>query len=722
VHALSVSRCGLCLVVAGASALGLLLPPAAASAQTAETVSARDAAKPRTLAIPTVQAPPPLDPKADAAAWKDAAAVRLPWDVQHGRPASEETTARIATDGTSLYVRFDAKQREALMAVQHTNDVGSGTDDVVYVELWPNGANGFTYQFVANANGTHYQTSTENTAYAPTWTSLGAARGNDYTITMQIPLKVLRGNGSSRGWMVQFIRIVRSTGERQVWSYGTAQTNVDDVTYAGTLTGMAPAAASRPKPRFALYGLGGVGSNSSGLTTSRMGGDFSIPVTATSSVYGTIHPDFSNVEVDQQTISPTAYARSFSEVRPFFTQGANFYDQFSCSACPGIAQLYTPAIPTPRDGYAFEGKQGQFSFAGFDAVGTGRNDGAASVGYRTKDNRWRFNLQTVAVNLPGVNDHVDTAGVSYNDSKHISGYFDVGYDHGTNVRDAAQAQRYDLGTYLYSNTFGFAAAVRKVGAYYEPVDGFIQHADIAGYALYENKIWLFEKKSWLNSIQFGTFIDRYHAHSGALNQTDQNIWIDVLTRSRIDVNVTSGSSYLLLDSGVFTPISQNGVGFTYHSGTFNDPGSNLYHGSSSTPTSVSYNTGRFGPGRVDTWFRSSTMRAGPRATLSLEADDTRAYEDNGVTNVQWLERAAYNYATGKDSSLAFGVRRVIGTQPVVDARFTPSFASGWNLSFAYHRRTPHDELYFAYGDASQFSTLPQLVVKLIHYFGAEKGT
>jgi hypothetical protein len=116
------------------------------------------------------------------------------------------------------------------------------------------------------------------------------------------------------------------------------------------------------------------------------------------------------------------------------------------------------------------------------------------------------------------------------------------------------------------------------------------------------------------------------------------------------------------------------------------------------------------------------MRVGARATLSLEVDDTRAYEDNGATNVQWLERAGYNYATGKDSSLAVGVRRVIGTQPVVDARFIPSFTSGWNVSFAYHRRTPHDELYFAYGDASQFRTLPQLVLKLIHYFGAEKGT
>ncbi len=674
------------------------------------------------LAIPTLQSPPPLEPSADPARWKDAAVASLPWDVQHQKAASEPTTARLATDGTHIYVRFDVTQHEALMAQQHTNDVGDGTDDEVWIDLWPNGNSGFYYQFAATSNGTHYQYSSENTAYAPTWVSFGAAYAGGFTVTMKIPIAVMRGSGAGGAWKLQLVRIVRSTGERQVWSYGNAQTNGDDVNYAGVLNGMAPAVASRAKPRIALYGLGGLGSSSSGLTTSRMGGDFSVPITATSSVYGTLHPDFSNVEVDQQTISPTAYQRSFNEVRPFFTQGANYYERFSCSACPFIAQLYTPSIPTPRDGYAFEGKQGQFSFAGFDAVGASRNDGAAALGYHTPDNHWSLTAQTVAANAPGLTDHVDTGGISYNDSKHVSAYFDYGYDHGTNVADPSQAQRYDLGTYLYSNTFGFAASLRKVGRYYEPVDGFVQHADIAGYAVYANKIWLFDKKSWLNSIQFATFEDRYHGHTGGLNQTDSSLSLDILTQSRIDVNASVGSSYLLLDSGVFTPISQNGIGVTWHSGTANDPGSNGFHGSSSTPTSVVYNTGRFGPGRVDSWVRSSTMRAGPRGTLSLEADDTRAYEDNATTNVQWLERLGYSYATGTNSSLAIGMRRIIGTPPLLDLANQPGFTRAWNLSFAYHRRTPHDELYFAYGDASQLSTLPQLIVKFIHYFGAEKGT
>jgi hypothetical protein len=679
-------------------------------------------AQPASISIPTVREPLPLDPKLDVSAWKDAAPVSLPWDVQHQRASSEPATAYIATDGANVYVRFDAPQREALMLQQHTNDVGDGTDDEVWIDLWPNGNAGFYYQFAATANGTHYQYSSENTAYAPTWTSFGSPHGGGFTVTMKIPLAVMRASGANAGWKAQFVRIVRSTGERQIWSYGPAQTNGDDVSYAGSLTGIASASASRPKPRFAPYVLGGVGSDRSGLTTSRMGGDFSIPVTATSSVYGTIHPDFSNVEIDQQTISPTAYQRSFNEVRPFFTQGASFYDRFSCDVCPFIAQLYTPAIPTPRDGYAFEGKQGRFSFAGFDAVGTGRSDGAAALSYVSPDSHWSLSQQTVAANLPGITDHVDTSGISYNDTKHVSAYFDYGNDHGTNVADGSQAQRYDAGTYIYSNTFGFAASARKVGAYYEPVDGFVQHADIAGYALYSAKIWLFDKTSWLNSIQLGGLLDRYHGHTAGLNQTDNQLMLDVLTQSRIDVNTTIGSSYLRLSSGVFTPISQNGIGVTWHSGTANNPGSFGFHGASSTPTSLVFNTGRFGPGRVDSWVRSSTMRAGGRGTVSLEVDDTRAYEDGGATNVQWLERLGYSYATGPNSSLAVGVRRIIGTPPVVDATALPQFTSAWNLSFAYHRRAPHDELYVAYGDASQLSTLPQFVIKLIHYVGAEKGS
>jgi len=712
------NRLGRACVCAGALLLFVLWAVARSAPASA------DVAGPASVNIPKITTAPSLDPKADISAWKDTASVTLPWDVQHLRSSSESTVVHAAADGGYLYVRFDAKQREGLLAQQHTNNVGDGTDDEVWVDLWPNGNSGFYYQFAATSNGTRFQYSTENTAYAPTWESYGTSFDGGFTITMRIPLHVMRGKGGGGGaaWKVQFVRIVRSTGERQIWSWGQAQTNGDDVRYAGALTGLPTLAASRPQPRVGVYGLGAIGSSSSGLTTSRFGADFSLPVTSTASLYGTIHPDFSNVEIDQQTISPTAYQRIYTEVRPFFTQGANFYENFSCDVCPYMAQLYTPAIPTPRDGYAFEGKEGLIQLAGFDAVGDDRNDSAAALAYSTPDNHWTLSAQTVAANIPGITDHVDTTGVHYNDATHIDAFFNYGSDSGTNVLDGSQAQRYDGGGYYFTPTFGVGASMRKVGEYYDPVDGYVQHPDIAGYATFSNKVFLFSGNSKLQSIQFGGFLDRYHADTGALNQTDNALWLDFLTKSLIDLQGSIGSGYLATVSGVFTPVTQNGVSATWHSGTANNPGNNLNHGSSATPTTISFNTGRFGPGRLDSWFRSSTMRAGNRGTVTLEVDDTQQGLDTGRTNVQWLQRAAYNLATGSDSSLAIGVRRIVGTAPLVDPTQPQPYTNAYNLSFAYHRRTPHDELYVAYGDASQLITVPQWIVKWIHYFGAEKGT
>jgi len=673
------------------------------------------------IAVPTVASPPPLDPKADETAWADAKAVTLTWDVQHQKPSSESSVAHIATDGTFLYVRFDNAQREGLLQQQHTNDVGDGTDDEVWVDLWPNGPNGFYYQFAATSNGTHFQYSSENTAYDPSWESFGATVPGGWVTTMKIPLKVIRGSGAS-DWRLQFVRVVRSTGERQIWSWGPLQTNGDDVNYAGPAIGMPPAAVSRAKPRVALYALGAQG-HDPGLSTSRMGADFSLPVTATSSVYGTIHPDFSNVEVDQQTIAPTAYQRVYTEVRPFFTQGANYYDPFDCDVCPGTYQLYTPSIPTPRDGYAFEGKQGLFSFAGFDAIGDGRDDGATMLQMHTPNNYWSYAIQQVDADLPGLVDRTTTTGIHFNDSQHIDAFFNFGEDQNTAVPDDdGRNKRIDGGAYYYTNTYGLGASLRDYGQYYTPVDGYIQHPDISGYAVFQNKEWLFPATSWLDSIQFWQFEDRYHDHTGALDQTDNNVSLDVLMHDLIDIQGGIGSSYLRLPSGIFTPVSQDGIQFTWHSGTANNPGNNGNHGSSATPTVVSWNGGRFGPGRLDAWLRSSTMRAGKRATLTLEADDTDQTLDRGGRNVQWLERASYNYAIGANESVAFGIRRIDGTAPLIDQTAPPLFINAWNVSFDYHKRVGPNELYFAYGDASQVYTVHQWILKLIHYFGAEKGT
>ena len=680
------------------------------------------------IAVPAFT--PSIDPAAPATAWDKAAGVKLGWNVLAERAASEPTTAAISTDGKALFVRFDAQQREGIAAAQHTNNIGQGNDDAVWIDLWPNGPSGYYYQFQATPNGTHYQTSSENTSYTPTWESFGATHDGGYTVTMRIPLEIMRGVSASHPWKVQFVRFVHATGEQQVWSYDASQNNPDDVARAGTMTmPLINVRPSRPKPRLATYALVEAAPATIGGSTSRVGADLSIPITPTAAFVATFHPDYSNVELDQQSISPTVYARYYSEVRPFFTQGANFYGQFNCDACPNIQELYTPAIPTPREGYAVEGKQGPFSFATFDALGdAGRSDIASALNYTSPDQHWNATVQRVSVNTEDFVDDTTTTGIAYYDLKHLSAYFNYGSDSGTNVLVPDQAQRYDFGGGWANQSFGFFGSIRKLGEYYNPADGFISHPGIAGYALYSAKIWTFAPSSKLAAVGIAGFIDRYQGPTQGIAQSDNSLQLDILTKSALDLQLFTGSNYWRFNDpatglGILTPVSQNaGFSFTYHSGLqTNNPGNFPYHGTSSTPTNLTYNTGHYGNGKLDTWFRSSTMRVGNRGALTVVLDDTAQWFAHASPNIQWFENVSYAYQISSNSSFGLGVRRVVGTPPNPNGGGN-CIGTCSNITVAYHLLTRHAEFYLAYGNPNALVTVPQTIFKIIFYAGAEKGT
>jgi hypothetical protein len=503
-------------------------------------------------------------------------------------------------------------------------------------------------------------------------------------------------------------------------SYGNS-----DYAHAGSidLPQLPNIAAARPKPRAAVYALGEAASKTIGGSTSRVGADLSIPITPTASFYSTFHPDYSNVELDQQTIAPTVYARYYNELRPFFTQAANFYNQFNCDACQNIQSLYTPAIPTPADGCAVEGKQGPIGFATFDAIGDGRNDLASALDFTSPDTRWFTNFQRVSVNMPGLSDTVVEGGMGYSDLKHISAYLNYGSDSGTNVLVPDQGQYYELGGGWTNQTFGFFGATRKIGDYYDPVDGFISHPGIAGYALYSAKIWDFSANDKLASVGISGYADRYQGPEYGQSQSDNQLLLDVLTKSALDFQVFSGSNYWRFGE-LLTPISQSaGFAFTYDSGLqTNNPGQFPYHGSSSYPTSVTYNAGHYGNGFLDTWFRATTIRVGNHGALTLAVDDTAQWlRAPGPNNIQWFESLAYSYQIGSNSSFAIGLRRVLGTPPVPNGG-GDCIGTCSNVSIAYHLRLRRSEIYLAYGNPNALTTVPQAIFKIIFYAGAAKGT
>lgn len=718
--------------------LALLTPCAfaapAAAAQFAGPASQIDA--------PLVKTPPPINGDITAPQWQHAAKVTLTRNLRDLSAPDQPTTVYALTDGTYLYVAFEAKQSQTIQASQHTNDVGQGTDDYVAVYLWPGGVNGFSYSFSANPIGTHYQSSSENTAYAPSWSSSGHLIAGGYAVTMRIPLKAMRGAGKAP-WRVQFERFVQATKDDYIWPYDAAEPYAGNPLAAGFLTGLGAHVAKRPQARFGLYGLGAIASRSAGGSTSRMGLDASIPITESASFVAAIHPDYSNVELDQQSIAPTAFQRYYNEVRPFFTQLANFYNDFTCVGCPGIQELYTPSIPTPRDAYAIEGKQGGLSFSGFDAVGIGRNDTAQALTYATNDQKTDLSVQRVSVDgydvcpgiagasamdcfgVPDVHNVNTLYGVRHDSLQGLFEYLNFGTNSGTFVSDPGKAQRLDFGMGMYDKNSFFGGSIREIGAQYYPIDGYIQQTDLLGYDLNANKTWYLNKDSFITRFLAYLNLDRYHNSAGQLDLTDNQAAIGFDFRPRMHFRIQTGSDYTRLPDGNFVPINQNGINLSYNYNT-------------AVPTQISYFTGRYGPARLDSWTRSTSIKVGTRGSITLEADNNIQWMDFGAPrNMLWLERVGYAYQNGKDSSIAIGVRRIIGAYPLLElpagppsarvryqpcsTKYNPCF-NDWNLSAAFYKRFPHDELYVVYGDASRLITVPQLIIKLIHYFGAEKGT
>jgi hypothetical protein len=658
--------------------------------------------------IPHTDVAPANDGTLNDPLWQKGALVTLSYDLRKHAAADQQTTARLLTDGKFLYVGIEAKSSIPVRATEHTNGVGLDTDDEVQVDLWPNGTSGFMYKFTSTSIGTHYQYSTENNLFEPTWQSVGHIHDGGFTITEAVPLASMHGTGS-RGWRAQFIRYMPVTNQAFVWSYGPAMQSFNDVNFSGDVSGLPKLQGFRPKPRAGIYALGALAAPSAGGSTSRMGADVSVPLVPGTAFVGTFHPDFSNVEVDQQTISPTAFARIFTEVRPFFSQGNNFYSypQGQCVGCPGIVEFYSPNIPTPRDGYAVEGQNGLFSYATLDALGVGRTDTAQAVNYVSPNQQNEFDTQRSSVSEGNFYD--EARGFTFVHDNHTNLFECVRYadDRGTNVLDAARAQRYEACASWYTPTSSLNAVVRKVGQYFDPVDGIVQHPDIAGYNVNFSKQFKYSQTSAITEVDVSGTVDRYQGHLVGLDQSDTLGTITAFTKSLFSVSYTGGSSYVLLAPNLLSPVSQPGLTLSYNT-------------QSAMPTSVTFASGRFGPGQLVSWFRNSTVKAGPRGLFTLEVDDTDQFTDTGARYTQWLERASFALQSGPDTSLALGVRRIIGAQPALVTPFP--YVNAWNLSAAFHRKLSHGEVYFAYGDASAFATVPEFILKYIHYVGAEKGT
>jgi hypothetical protein len=656
--------------------------------------------------LPIVPSAPALD---SDVGWGAAAHVVTAWDFTHGHASLEPADVAFVTDGKSLFVRFTVTQRETITATQAVDGVGENSDDTVTVRLWAGGVSGIAYDFRATPRGTRYQASTENNNYAPAWIALARPTATGYVVTMRIPFSAIRGTGAGT-WRVQFERDIKANNERDEWASAPGQATSDQVTDAGFIDGFdAGSKAARAKARVGVYALGQAGSPAYGGDTSRMGADVSVPVTPTASLVATFHPDFSNVETDQQTITPTTFTRFYPELRPFFAQGASYYDHTSCYECPGAGyrELYTTAIPTPRSGYQLEGTQGQVAFGALDAIGFGRIDQAQSATYTTPSNVAAVNYTRISSNQTALTDTVNFGSLQINNQRGIQGYFETGSESGTLVTNAAAAQRWDGGVQFTSANDTLQFSMRRVGSQWNPVDGYTPVNDIAGYS--SQGFHTFHFSGGLQSLTIGSTLDHYAGSDGlGTNLQDFQQAATFTFKDQMDVRIFTGSQFYRPPFvTVLYPDNQQGVNVEYF---LNTP----------LQSDLTYQFGAFGTGWLASTDRLAAFRISRRMTLALEAYDTKW---TGATiDQQWLERATATIDIDHATSATIGLRRIVGTPPPYPGLLPPVYTSTTNVSFALSRRRAHDDIFLVYGNPDAPYTQNTFILKYVHYFGAERGT
>jgi hypothetical protein len=668
--------------------------------------------------VPLLSAAPPIDGTIGGA-WSTAATLELRSDFTNRRAADEPTTVRIAQDGQALDVAFDVTQREPIIAATVTNGSSVTSDDYVEVALSPNGPLGFQYAFYANTRGARYQTSSENSAYAPPWQAAVAHRPGGYTITLRIPLAIVRSGGRTE-WRAQFFRATVAANALDVWSFDPHASNANDATFFGTLRGVgaqATAAATRPRPRAQIYALGELTPRSDGGDTSRVGADLAVPIAPTVSLVASIHPDYSNVETDQQTISPTAFPRSYEEVRPFFTQAAqSFNSSFFCTNCPEL--LYTPAIPTYRDAYAAEGTSGPLTFAAFDAVGAGRDDSAEALDYNSSNvsRAVGLDVQSVTVNeTSGLRDQVNSLASGFlNQHTHFGAYLNYGAESGTAVADASGATYYQTGfVYTTATTVG-VVNWQHIGSDFAPLDAYVAQTDISGPQLLLSETLPFKAKTILHDIAFTSYEADFRNHLGLPSQNDVSEQVNFDFSNLATVHAYYGESAVRTIENEFLPFDGSGFLAGYKFAT-------------ATPSYVEYTGGPYYHGHLDSWTYLTTLPLVTKVHLTLEADRNSYFTSDRLEmgGTQWLERPTLDVQFNRETQFDVGLRRIIGPQlPVAYAapNFTATNAGNVTVALHYLARSGRDEVYLVYGDPNSLATTPAFFAKYILYLGAPKGT
>ncbi len=322
--------------------------------------------------VPRSSAPIQVDGVMDEPQWQEALRLEIPWEVWPGDnvKAVVPTDAYLMYDDAHLYAAFKAHDPDAgkIRARLSDRDRAFQDDFVgIVVDTFNDRRRGF--EFFVNALGVQMDltvddvSGNEDDSWDAIWSSAGRTSEDGYVVELAIPytsLRFQRGE-ADQVWGLDLIRIY-PRDRRYLFALQPRDRNTSCylcqvqtiVGFAGAepgrnleLTPTATATRTDIDDDAASPGL------EAGEPDYELGGTAKWGITPNMTASGAINPDFSQVEADSAQLSVNEqFALFFPEKRPFFLEGADFFQT-------PLTAFYSRTVADPLWGAKLTGKEGR---------------------------------------------------------------------------------------------------------------------------------------------------------------------------------------------------------------------------------------------------------------------------------------------------------------------------------------------------------------------------
>jgi len=318
-----------------------------------------------------------VDGRLDEAAWRTATRIDLAYETvpAENTPARVATTCFVTFDERHLYVAFDARDPDPSAIRAHISDRDTAfQDDFVGVVLDPfdDGRRGF--EFLVNALGVQMDLFFDDVAVSESelwdaiWSSAGTIGDDGYVVEMAIPFSSLSfpRSAGAQSWGIDAFRVYPRDQRYRLASQPSRRDLNCYLCSVSRLTGLEGMTPGRNLEIVPTLVAGRTdrredfpdGPLTTGDEDAEAGLTASWGVTPNLTLIGALNPDFSQVEADVAQLDVnTQFALLFPEKRPFFLEGADFFDT-------PLDLVFTRNVADPSWGLKLTGKEGR------SAVGT----------------------------------------------------------------------------------------------------------------------------------------------------------------------------------------------------------------------------------------------------------------------------------------------------------------------------------------------------------------